>query len=43
MLPHCQSDRPWSERHPAVLWLAIVLAVIVLGAMALHSMRTATS
>jgi hypothetical protein len=36
-------ERPWSERHPAVLWLAIILAVIVLGAMALRSMRTATS
>jgi len=33
-------DRPWSERHPAILWLAIVLAVIVLGAIALRSMKT---
>jgi hypothetical protein len=24
-------DRPWSERHKAVLWLAMLLAVIVLG------------
>ncbi|HWZ42055.1 MAG TPA: DUF3999 family protein [Candidatus Saccharimonadales bacterium] len=36
-------ERPWSERHPAVLWMAIVLAVIVLGAVALRSMRTATA
>ncbi|MBZ5521636.1 MAG: DUF3999 domain-containing protein [Acidobacteriia bacterium] len=36
-------ERPWSERHPLVLWIAIFLAVIVLGAMALRSMRTATS
>jgi len=36
-------ERPWSERHPAVLWIAIVLAVIVMGAVALRSMRTATA
>lgn len=35
-------DRPWSERHPAVLWIAIVAAVLVLGALALRSMKTAT-
>lgn len=34
-------DRPWSERHPAVLWAAIVAAVLVLGAIALKSMRKA--
>jgi len=33
-------DRPWSERHPAILWIAIVLAVVVLGAIALRSMKT---
>jgi len=32
-------ERPWSERHPAVLWAAIVAAVLVLGAIALKSMR----
>jgi hypothetical protein len=32
-------DRPWSERHPAVLWAAIVTAVLILGAIALKSMR----
>ena len=32
-------DRPWSERHPAVLWVAIVAAVLLLGALALKSMR----
>jgi hypothetical protein len=36
-------ERPWSERHPAILWMAIVLAVIVLGAVALRSMRAATA
>jgi hypothetical protein len=36
-------DRPWSERHPAVLWIAIIAAVLILGAIALRSMRTATT
>jgi uncharacterized protein DUF3999 len=34
-------ERPWSERHPAVLWAAILAAVLVLGALALRSMRSA--
>jgi hypothetical protein len=34
-------DRPWSERHPMVLWIGIVGAVAVLGTIALRSMRTA--
>jgi hypothetical protein len=33
--------RPWSERHPAVLWIAIIAAVLVLGALALRSMQSA--
>lgn len=33
-------DRPWSEQHPAVLWIAIVAAVIVLGGIALRSMKS---
>jgi hypothetical protein len=32
-------ERPWSERHPAVLWIAIIAAVAILGAMALRSMK----
>jgi hypothetical protein len=36
-------DRPWSDRHPAVLWIAIVAAVLVLGGLALKSMRTAAA
>jgi hypothetical protein len=35
-------DRPWSERHPAVLWIAIIAAVAVLGGVALRSIRTTT-
>jgi hypothetical protein len=33
-------DRPWSERHPALLWVAIIAAVLVLGGIALRSMKT---
>jgi hypothetical protein len=36
-------ERAWTERHPAVLWTAIVAAVLVLGALALRSMKTATA
>ena len=35
-------DRPWSERHPAVLWVAIIAAVAILGTIALRSMKTTT-
>ncbi len=35
-------ERPWSERHPAVLWITIVAAVAILGLIALRSMKTAT-
>jgi hypothetical protein len=34
-------ERPWTERHPAVLWIAIVAAVLILGAIAVRSMKTA--
>jgi hypothetical protein len=36
-------DRPWSERHPAVLWIAIIAAVAILGTIALRSMKTAAA
>jgi hypothetical protein len=32
-------ERPWSERHPVVLWAAIIVAVLGLGGVALRSMR----
>jgi hypothetical protein len=32
-------DRPWSERHKTVLWLAMLLAVIVLAALALRGLK----
>jgi hypothetical protein len=36
-------DRPWSERHPAILWAAILAAVMALGAIAVRSMKSATA
>jgi Protein of unknown function (DUF3999) len=36
-------ERPWSERHPAVLWVAILAAVLMLGGIALRSMRSVTA
>jgi hypothetical protein len=36
-------ERPWSDRHPAVLWVAIIAAVLTLGAVALRSMKAAAA
>lgn len=33
-------DRPWTERHGWVLWVALLLAVVGLGAVALRGLRT---
>jgi hypothetical protein len=35
-----QDPRPFSERHPAVLWGSLALAVVLLGFTALRTMRT---
>jgi hypothetical protein len=32
-------DRPWSDRHQWVMWAALILAVVVLGAVALRGMK----
>jgi hypothetical protein len=32
-------DRPYSERHPEVLWIALLAVVAALGATALHGVR----
>ncbi len=37
--PGYVSPEPWTERHPVVLWVALVVAVAVLGAIALRSLR----
>src|SRR5262249_24811336 len=31
-------DRPWSERHPSVLWIAMIAAVAVLAALAVRGL-----
>ena len=36
-------ERPWSEKHPWVLWVAVIGAVLILGAMALRSMKAAAT
>ena len=33
-------ERPWSERHKAVLWAAMLLAVAVLGSLAFRGLKT---
>ena len=33
-------DRPWSERHKAVLWVAMLVAVAVLAALAIRGLKT---
>ena len=35
-----QDSRPYSERHPALLWTALALAAVALGYTALRTMRT---
>jgi len=35
-------SRPWSERHPAVLWAAIIAAVLILGGVAVRSLKMAS-
>lgn len=35
-------DRPFTERHPALLWIALALVILLLGAIALRSARSQT-
>jgi hypothetical protein len=35
-------ERPWSDRHPAVLWTAMLLAVAALAAVAIRGLKQAT-
>jgi hypothetical protein len=35
-------ERPWSERHKAVLWAAMLLAVAVLGSLAFRGLKMET-
>ena len=34
-----EDPRPWSERHPAVLWIAVIIAAGLLGLAAVRSLR----
>ena len=36
-------ERPWSECHPAVLWTAIIAAVLMLGGLAFRSLKSAAN
>jgi Protein of unknown function (DUF3999) len=36
-------ERQWSERHPAVLWAAILAAVLLLGGLSYRSLKSATT
>jgi hypothetical protein len=33
-------ERPWTERHPAVLWISIIAAVLILGGIAVRSLKS---
>ena len=35
-------ERPWSERHKALLWIAMLLAVVVLAVLAVRGFRSET-
>jgi len=35
-------DRPWSERHKALLWVAMLLAVVVLAVLAVRGFKSET-
>ena len=39
---HRADTRPYTERHPEVLWVALLLMVAVLGGTALHSIKKQT-
>jgi hypothetical protein len=36
-------ERPWSERYPAVLWVAIIAAVLILGGLAFRSLKSVSN
>ena len=37
--PRPEEERPFTERHPEVLWIALIVVICVLGAVALRSSR----
>ncbi len=40
--PDWSDPRPWTEKHPWLLWVALGLAVVVLGGLALRSLRSSS-
>ncbi|HXE75646.1 MAG TPA: DUF3999 family protein [Candidatus Xenobia bacterium] len=40
--PEWSDPRPWTEKHPGLVWAALGLAVVVLGGLALRSLRSST-
>jgi len=36
-------DRPWSERHDWILWAAMLIAVLLLGALALRGLKSSAA
>jgi hypothetical protein len=38
--PNYQDPRPFSERHPSVLWIALGIAIVLIGLTALKTLRT---
>ena len=36
-------DRPWSERHKSVMWIAMLVAVVVLAVLAIRGMMAPTA
>ena len=36
-------DRPWSERHNGVLWIAMLIAIALLGGLALRGFKSSTA
>jgi hypothetical protein len=39
--PGYADPAPWTERHPAVLWVALIVAVAVVGALAIRTLKSA--
>ena len=37
--PPPEADRPFTERHPEVLWIALIAVICALGVVALKSSR----
>jgi hypothetical protein len=34
---------PWTERHPALVWAAVAIAVLLVGVLAIRTLRAGVS